>query len=238
MNFDNLEESFYFNYYRIGQGAYRDKVKFFEDHKSELVYLEEEQQYEVKIDYLLCLFEIGRYEYFLGSVDEMIETVIIENIYNYNGYNIYNELLFRKSACLYNLNRFQDSQRVLRALIKLDNNNTVARLLFAKCKRKNSSSENEVVKAVAMVFLLSALSIAVMELFIVRPFYDDYVSMFSNLKIFFLVSAGGLLVGRELYFKFNVGKDIGYKLDIKSKLRQANQWLLDITNGRNTNDPF
>lgn len=238
MNFDHLENSFYFNYYRIGQGAYRDKVKFYEDNKADLQLLDVDQQNEVKIDYLLCLFEIGRYDYFLQHVDETIETVIIDNIYKYNGYNIYNELLFRKSACLYNTNRFADSERVLKALIKLDERNIVARKLFTKCKRKHVSSQNEMVKAIAMVLLLSALSIAVMELFIVKPFYDEYIATFSGLKIFFFASAATLLVGSELYFKYHVGKDIGFKFDWRAKIKYINRWYLNLTGGNTPNDPF
>jgi len=116
VSFNHLNDSFYFNYYRIGQGAYRDKVKYFEDNKDGLSMLDEQQLYDVKIDYLLCLFEIGRYEYFLGKVDEMIEVVIIENIFEYDGINIYNELLFKKSACLYNTNNFSSSEKVLKSL--------------------------------------------------------------------------------------------------------------------------
>jgi len=177
VNHSLLEDTFYINYYRIGQGAFRDKVKYYEDHKAEIHYLEVEQQYDVKIDYLLCLFEIGRYEYFLGKVDEMIETVIIENIFEYGGRNIYHDLLFRKSACLYNTNRLVAAEKVLKALIKLDTDNDVARTLYTRCRRKRVSPQNETIR-------------------------------------------------------YNVGKDIGFRLDLRAKLRAANRWFLNQSSGR------
>lgn len=238
MRLNSLENSFYFNYYRIGQGAYRDKVKYFEDHKDEVLLLNIDQQHEVKLDYLQCLFEIGRYKYFLDKVDVMIETVIMENIYLYNGQNIYHDLLFRKAACLYNTNHLQQSADILRALINLDNNHTPARQLYQRCQRKFSSPRREVWKAVAMVMLLSGLSIAVAELFVVRPFYDEYVSKLASLRIFLFATAVTILIGGELYFKYNVGKDIGFRLGVRGMLRKANAWLIQKTGGQIPDDPL
>jgi len=198
--------------------------------------LDEQQLYDVKIDYLLCLFEIGRYEYFLGKVDEMIEVVIIENIYDYDGMNIYNELLFKKSACLYNTNKLLASETVLKSLIKLEPDNTNARNLYTKCKRKRVSPQNETVRAIAMVLLLSALSICFMEILIVKPFYNELVAEFSTMRTLFFALAGTILVGSELYFKYNVGKDIGYRLQLKEKIKSVNNWFLKQSGGKIGND--
>lgn|GEM_PF-304648 len=238
MKLNSLENSFYFNYYRIGQGAYRDKVKYFEDHKEEVMLLHTDQQCEVKLDYLQCLFEIGRYQYFLDKVDVMIETVIIDNIYLYNGHNIYHDLLFRKAACLYNTNRLAESASILRALVSLDHNHTPARQLYKRCQRKFSSPQREMWKAAAMVMLLSGLSIAVMELFIVKPFYDEYVSGLATLRMLLFAAAGVILIGGELYFKYNVGRDIGFRLGIREKLGAVNKWLIEKTGGSIPNDPL
>ena len=232
MNFDGANKSFYFDYYHIGQGAYRQKVRFFEANKEKLRYLEFDKQNEVRIDYLICLFEIGRYEYFLDKVDPVIETIIVENIYAYNGLNIYTELLFKKSACLYNLNKLSESEKILKAIIKIDEDHKTARNLYTICRRRHVNPQNETIKAIAMVGILSAMSIAFMELFIVKPFYNEYISPMSMLRNLLIVGSLSILLGAELYFKYNIGKDIGFKLNLKEKLQAANKWLLRQSGGK------
>lgn len=232
MTFENANNSFYFDYYRIGQGAYRQKVHFFEANREKLEHLDFEQQNEVRIDYLICLFEIGRYEYFLDKVDTVIEIIIIENIYAYDGKNIYTELLFKKSACLYNLNRLGEAEKILKSIVKIDENHTTARNLYTICRRRHVSPQNETVKAVAMVGILSAMSIAFMEIFIVKPFYNEYISPMSMLRNVLLIGSLAILIGAELYFKYNIGKDIGFKLNVKDKIKAANKWFLQQSGGK------
>jgi len=238
MDLNHLKTSFYLDYYRIGTQSYRDKVRYYEANKDQLQFLDFNQQIEIKIDYILCLFEIGRYEYFLDKVDHIIELVVIENVFHYNGYDIYNELLFRKSACLYNTNKFNAAERILKALIKIDSDHINARNLYTICRRKHTSPQNQNVKAIAMVALLSGISIAFMELFIVKPFYAEYVKMFSTFKVWLFATALLILFGSELYFKYNIGRDIGFRFDFKSRLQAINKWYLRLTGGKIGNDPF
>lgn len=84
----------YWEYFGLEESAYRDKVKMYEDNSAQIAVLLFEDKCEIDIDYLFCLFEIGRYERFLSKVKPMIELVIMENIYDYRGVDIYKELLF------------------------------------------------------------------------------------------------------------------------------------------------
>ena len=138
--YDQEHSDFYFEYHRMGSGAFRDKVRFYESNKTQIHYLSYEERIDVDLDYVLCLFEIGKYHKFLSKTDALIEVVIRDNIFTYNGLNIYNDLLFKKAACLFNTGQYIKSEKVLKSIVKLDPDNTTARALFAKCKRKSFNS--------------------------------------------------------------------------------------------------
>lgn len=211
---------FYFEYHRMGNNAFRDKVRYYENNKKQISFLTYEERLDIDLDYLLCLFEIGKYHKFLSKADALIEVVIIDNIFFYNGLNIYNDLLFKKAACLYNTGQYIKSENVLKALVKLDAENIIARALFGKCKRKQGRDWYEGTKAIAMVMLISAVFIAIGELLIIKPFHSELAPTFSMLKIASFVLGILSLVFNELYLRYVIGKEIGYKFDFKmSKLK-------------------
>jgi len=199
----------------MGNKAFRDKVRYYEDNRSDLHHLNYEERVDVDLDYAICLFEIGKYHKFLSKSDDLIELVIVDNIYDYNGVNIYNDLLFKKAACLFNTGQYIKAEKVLKSIAKLEPDNKLARTLYGRCKRKQGRDWYEGTKAVAMVMLISAVSIAFMELLIVRPFYNDYVATFRGMKIFFFMTTLLSLAGNELYLYYVVGKEIGYKFDLQ-----------------------
>lgn len=197
----------------MGNNAFRDKVRYYENNKAQVHYLTYEERVDIDLDYLLCLFEIGKYHKFLSKVDALIEVVIIDNIFVYNGLNIYNDLLFKKAACLYNTGQYNKSEIVLKAIVKLDVQNSDARALFGKCKRKQGRDWYEGTKAMAMVMLISAVGIAVAELLIIKPFHAEFLSSFSMLKFTSFILGIISLIANEIYLRYIIGKEIGYKIN-------------------------
>ena len=207
----NQENSdFYFEYHRMGTNAFRDKVRFYEDNKAQIGFLSYEERIDVDLDYLLCLFEIGKYHKFLNKVDPLIETVIIDNIFVFNGLNIYNDLLFKKAACLFNTGQYIKAEKVLKSILKLDEQNDPARSLFGRCKRKQGRDWYESTKAIAIVMFISAFVIAIAEIFVIEPFFNKLASSFSMLKITSFVLGALALVGNEIYLRYTIAKEIGY----------------------------
>lgn len=204
---------FYFEYHRMGHGAFRDKVRFYEENKSVLSGLDYEERVDIDLDYLICLFEIGKYHKFLMKVDPMIETTIIDNIYEYNGINIYNDLLFKKAACLFNTGQYQKSDTVAKALLKIDPKAEDVRSLYGKSKRKQGNDWYETMKAAAMVLLISAVSISIAELIVVKAFYENLLSTFHMLKMTCFILGFLFLIGKEIYLRVSIGKEIGLKFD-------------------------
>lgn len=194
----------------MGQTSFRNKVRYYEDNVDRLQGLSYEERIDVELDYSLCLFEIGKYHKYLQKVDPLIETVITDNIFMYNGEDIYKSLLFKKAACLFNTGQYQRSQDILKAVIKLDPENDSARSLYGRCKRKEGKDWYETTKAVAMMFLIGAASITFAEIILVKPFYAQFVGFFFWLKITCIVCGLLALVGNRIYLRYQIGREIGY----------------------------
>lgn len=215
MNFKPLEnKDFYFEYHRMGNRAFRDKVRYYEENRSYVGHLKYEERIDIDLDYVLCLFEIGKYHKFLSKVDNLIEIVIMDSIYEYNGVNIYNDLLFKKAACQFNTGQYVKSEKVLKAIVKLEPKNNLARTLYGRCKRKQSRDWYEGMKSVAMIMLIFSIFVTIIELLIIRRSFNDYAAMFSGMKIFFFIFGMLSLIANEVYLYYIVGKEIGYKFDL------------------------
>lgn len=199
----------------MGTKAFRDKVRYYEDNRSHIVNLSYEERIDVELDYAICLFEIGKYHKFLSKADSLIEVVITDNIFEYNGLNIYNDLLFKKAACLFNTGQYTKSEKVLKAVANLEPENNVARTLYGKCKRKQGRDWYEGAKAVAVVFLITAVVLSFIELLIIQPFYEEHQVVIYRIKLFFFGASIFTLVANEAYLKYVIGKEIGYKFEFK-----------------------
>lgn len=201
-------DKFYFQYFNKGNSSYMDKVRYFEDHKSDITLLAEERRQEVVIDYMICLFEIGRYETYLKEIDPIIEMVVIENIYEFNGENIFNLLLRKKAACYINLKRPKDALPLISQLMRLDPENVNLPYFFYICNRKISQGSEEIIKGIAIISLMCGLSLKFAETFVVDPFFGEYLRTFSIITTTFFVSGASLLVINELYRRWYIQSEI------------------------------
>ncbi|MBK9256123.1 MAG: hypothetical protein IPM42_11600 [Saprospiraceae bacterium] len=199
----------YFKYHRIGDNAYREKVRYYEENPQEISLLHFDERLEIDIDYCICLFEIGRYHRFLERVDLIIESIIEENIFDYNNENIFNSLLLKKAAALYNLNKFKESEFVLAQLIKIDPKLNIAKQLYGLCKRRKEDNITTLLKAAGMTGLLIALSITVVRILLIEPFYDQYLEPFLTIRNVILAISFFSFTSIEIYLNYTMYKETG-----------------------------
>ena len=198
----------YWEYFRLEESAYRDKVKMYEDNSEQIAVLLFEDKFEIDIDYLFCLFEIGRYERFLSKVNPLIELVIMENIYDYRGVDIYKELLFRKAACHYQLHQYDQAGTILKQLISMDKSNPYYMGLYRICLRKTHNDIYLSFKAMARASFIIVLGITVARI-LLEPLFQYYFAPFIVLRTGLLIVAISLLVGIESFFQYKIYKETG-----------------------------
>lgn len=198
----------YQGYFSLGDTAYREKVRYFEEHPEDIDFLNFDDRIELEMDYMLCLFEIGRYERFLRCVDKVIEEVISENIFSYRDENIFEELLFRKAASLYQMKKFEESKALLKQLIKINPHNTLFLGLYAMCNRQIHDDMIVTVRATAMAAFLIVLGITIARIFL-DPFLDTYMQPFILLRTLLILYIFMSLCALELVFQYRLYKETG-----------------------------
>ncbi len=188
----------YLDYQLIPSTDYRGKIRYFDRNQESFKYLDEDQRLDIHLDFSKALFEIGNYHRFVQCADPLIEQVIMNNVYVHNGDKIFEELLFKKSAALFNLRKYDEAIRILQSLVKIDKEHVMAKRLFALCIRKRGKSWYDLSKAAAIVLLFSAVSILFVELVIVSSFFLEYLEPVILLRNVLILSASALLIGREM----------------------------------------
>lgn len=188
----------YLDYQLIPSTDYRGKIRYFDRHQSSFDYLDEDQRLDIHLDFSNALFEVGNYHRFVQSADPLIEQVIVNNVYEHNGEKIFEGLLFKKSAALFNLRKYEEAILILQSLVKIDKEHVLAKRLFALCIRKRGKSWYDLSKGIAIVLLFSSVSILFAELVIVSSFYIEYLESVMLLRNVLILSATALLIGREL----------------------------------------
>lgn len=198
----------YLQYFRLGETAYREKVRFYEENPEAISSLYFDDRLEIDFDYLYCLFEVGRYERFLSKVDPFIELIVTENIFKFRNENIFQELLFRKAACLYQLKQYQKSEVILKQLVRMNRQNPLFIGLYTICTRKIETDLYITIKALAMASFLIVLGITIARIFL-EPFFAIYLAPFLTLRIILFSFGICCLIGLELGFQYKIYKETG-----------------------------
>jgi len=202
--------SLYKEYFRLGPDAYREKVRFVEDVQQDLHFIPFDERIEIELDYLLCLFELGRYDRFVQMSDPVIETIIRENIYTLQGLDIYQELLFRKAACLFQLRKMSESRTILRQLIRMSSGNPLYLGLYMLCQRHLCGELQQFMKAVAVASLLLVVSITIIQYLLIEPLMEPYLEPFVFVRNALFVTALCILAVVELSVQVKIYRETGF----------------------------
>ena len=183
MRFANdIEELIYLEYQDIDAKAYQSKIRYYEQNKKAISQLPYELRLEMSLEYVVALFEVGEYYQYLQHVDKLLTRVIEDNIFSIDGDDIYQELLYRKGASLYNIVDYYGADHVLSELCKIDKNNDVYRQTFKKNKIDSLRYRAQKIRAVIISMFLVAGVIIGVELLVIRPFFMEWVQSIETTR--------------------------------------------------------
>ena len=211
--YETYQPDYYCQFKEIEKASFRDIIHFYELYENQLSRLDVHKRFDIKITYCYALFEVGKYSEFLYHIDDLIETVIYNNIYSYKGKDIYQELLFKKAAALYQIRKIPKAQKILIQLIQMDPDHKSAIFLRKKCQLTQSSAFYRNMKGLSiLLFLLSALITSV-EILLVKPFYPEWEKEIEMLRTLFFIGGTTVLVGSTLIHRIlsfqKVNREVG-----------------------------
>jgi len=152
----------YLEFYELHRDSYDSIVYFFEHHQGAIRQLPLEEQLELLAEYLNACFETAQYHKYLAHVDELIESLIIYNVETIHGKDEYTSSIFRKSAALFNLERYEESTFLVKQLCRMNPRSQNARILYRRNLYQNLSRPHQILRhASAAGLLLTAVLTAV-----------------------------------------------------------------------------
>jgi len=186
----------YLGYFGIDQKNYTDRISWYESNYSQIVNLDEKRRTEVEIDYTLSLFQVGRYHQYIAQSETLIAHVIAENIYFFDGVDIFQKLLFQKAASHYNINELDESNHILLELCKINPENKDYYTFASKVIRQKSYRQFDTLKGLALGLILLALIIIIVEILMIRTLLPQLVEPVEW-------SRNGLLAGSFILLAYN-----------------------------------
>lgn len=178
----------YRDFKEIDGANYRRIIHFYEGNEEAIRKLDVEEYFELLQAYTNALFEVGYHQKHLLMIDNVLEEVIMSNIKYYQGEDIFQKLLFRKAASLYNLHEFERAKYVLEELVRIAPYREDAIQFLKKCLRRMEPTLLNHAKATTIFLLLLTAFIICIEVLFIRPFYQIHVELIqaSRFSTFFL----------------------------------------------------
>jgi tetratricopeptide (TPR) repeat protein len=180
----------------IDAGEFGQVVRYYERHKKDVLKLDFDEYFEIKVAYTRALFEMGEYQKHILMADSVIETSILENLSMVNGQEIFQSMLFKKAASHYNLLEYKKAIHVLRELLKIEPKSYENARFLEQCLRKDKPKIARDTRAVAIFLFLSAALTISIEMLFVRNFSIDLVPFIEiSRNIMFGLGLFILLIG-------------------------------------------
>jgi len=176
----------YDQFSEIDRSSFRSIIRFYEEHRPDINSLDFQEYFELHLVYLTALFEVGAYEELLRKVDPAIYTVIDQNILEFEGKDIYVDLLTKKASSLYHLRQFDGAIHICQELIKMKKSYSLPPLLLKKCLLKKAPRYVGRLRALSIFSLLVATACFAASLLIVDPWlleWSGQVELIRNLAL-------------------------------------------------------
>ncbi len=187
----------YRNFKAIEANDFHGLVRYYERFEDGIRALDFDEWLDCTLAYTDALFETGNNGKHLVMCDHLLETLIMHNISNWGGEDLFTRTLFKKAASLYQMLEFAKAEHVLRELIKIYPEERVSIHFLQRCLLRQRPAWLFRTRAIAVgMLLLSALVIAA-GLFVIHPFFDAYTQWVQVLHNVLLVVSILLLAFSE-----------------------------------------
>ncbi len=198
----------YRDYRAIEPGEWRKLVHFYEENEAEIRALDFEEYFELMNAYTNALFEIGSWQKHLLMADAVIEASIQENIGEFQGEDVFQNTLFRKAASCYQLYEPERTEYILRELLRINPKHTDASLFLKKCLRTMRPWLVRQTRALAVLLFFLAAANILLELFVVRNFYEHLTRTVQFLWWGILALGALVLAGGELLHYLRCDREV------------------------------
>jgi len=189
------------DFLEIEEKAFHQRIRFYESHERDIVALRYKEIFLLKEGYADALFQVGAYKKHLSIVDQLIEDSMNHNIRFFKGEDIFQGLLFRKAASLFQVRKTGEAIHILRELIRINPAYRDPARFLARCYRRQRPDWLSWLRAASVVlFILTAVFVSI-EMLMIGPLFPEWsaeVQMTRNSTFFLGIAA---LLGGEIWHR-------------------------------------
>ncbi|MBI1224781.1 MAG: hypothetical protein GC192_06055 [Bacteroidetes bacterium] len=164
----------YRDFRAIEPGDWRGVIRFYEKNETAIRGLDFEEYFELLLAYTDALFEIGAWQKHLLMADVVVETSVMENLPEFNGREVFRHTLFRKAASHFNLLELNQTEHVLRELLRIAPQDSDSAAFLQKCLRTMRPWLVRQTRAMAIVLFFVAAFGVLLEILVIRNFYESW----------------------------------------------------------------
>lgn len=205
---DYKNEILYDAYFDISKDAYHEKIRYYESNLEAIMNLPFTEAIKIELDYALALNKVGAYAGFLRKADRLIQAVIRENIFTFNGKDIYKELLFCKAQSYYRIYKYPEADQVLEQLVRMEPTNLKYQKLYKNLQVDYARHESQKVRGFSIALFLIAGVVIAFELLLVRSFYYDLLTTVVFIRNLAIISGLFLVLLNEWYIRRTADKKL------------------------------
>lgn len=187
----------YRNFKAIDANDFYGIVRFYEQFEDGIQALDFEEYLDCTLAYTNALFETGGHGKHLVMCDHLLEIIIMQNIENWGGEDLYAKTLFRKAASLYQLQEYPKAEYVLRELVKIHPADPLPCRFLEKCLLRQKPAWLMKTRAACVGLSLLAAAVIALELFVVKPFFESWLASVRIAHNILLVAGVGSFVAGE-----------------------------------------
>jgi len=171
----------YRNFKAIEVHDFHGVVRYYERFEDGIRALDYDEWLDCTLAYTDALFETGNNGKHLVMCDHLLETLIMHNIDNWGGEDIFARTLFKKSASLYQLEEYAKAEHVLRELIKIYPDERVAIEFLQRCLLRQRPAWLFRVRAITVGLILFTTLLIAIEMLVIRAFFEAQVWWIQDL---------------------------------------------------------
>lgn len=189
--------------------SHREIIRFYDENEREIRKLDFEEYFDLLVAYVDALFVIGKYRQHLLMVDLVIEISIQRNIYNYNGQDLFFEMLNCKGLSFFYTYQYRQAENIFRQLIRINPEEKETVKYLEKSIRQAGASVQHWTRAVSIGLLFLAALVIGLEILFIRPFYEMYVWHFELGRTLLFVFACLAMGGGEWLHRYRSRRKAG-----------------------------
>jgi tetratricopeptide (TPR) repeat protein len=165
----------YRNFKSIEVNDFHGMIHFYEQHEDGIRALDFYQYLDCTLAYTNALFDSANHRKHLVMVDHLLELVIMQNVEEWDGEDLYHQLLFNKSASFYHLEEYAKSERILREIINIYPDDRLAAVYLNKVLLHQRPRWVYRSRTATIVLFLAAIVLIALELFAAPKFFPEWL---------------------------------------------------------------